>query len=515
MNRLNEILREEIIQFRENGHKFLNKELNVAQFKGLSGGMGAYAHRGGKEFMIRLKTPSGRASKEDLAKIYEWASRYNLEWVHPTTRQAVQLHGLGIDDVCDIMEEALDYGIYTRGSGGNFPRNVAISPLSGVEKGEVFDVTPYAEALNKHIMQNVYTYKLPRKIKVAMSTNTQDAPHVTATDLGFLAVNKDGEKFFKVYLAGGLGRNPRLSIEYDELIKPEDVIYHFEAMKNLFIAEGDYANKNKARIRYIAERMGDEEFIKCYKKYLEEVKSQDLKIDVKEIEINKKGSKTEAKDARIIEQKQDGLYSVYFHPFGGILKMEDLKAIIDATKDMEAVDFRFTMEEGLFIRNLNGKEAEILLELTKGKGGELKIMQSVSCIGVPVCQMGLRNSQALLKNILDKFAEEKVYKDLLPLVNISGCQNSCGVHEIGSIGFTGKTKRVDDAPRNCFELHVNGSFEVGSTRLGEVYGDILEEEIPNFLYDLYLELEKTNSEFNSWYKDNKEEFKKVVDKYLV
>ena len=48
MNRLNEILREEIIQFRENGHKFLNKELNVAQFKGISGGLGVYAHRGGK-----------------------------------------------------------------------------------------------------------------------------------------------------------------------------------------------------------------------------------------------------------------------------------------------------------------------------------------------------------------------------------------------------------------------------------------------------------------------------------
>ena len=113
MNDLKEILRDEIKQFRENGHKFLNKELNVAQFKKLSGGMGVYAHRGGQEFMIRLKTPSGIASKEDANKIYEWANRYNLKWIHPTTRQAIQLHGLGIDDVCDIMEEAIDYGIYT------------------------------------------------------------------------------------------------------------------------------------------------------------------------------------------------------------------------------------------------------------------------------------------------------------------------------------------------------------------------------------------------------------------
>ena len=132
MKNLNEVLKAEIIEFRENGHKFLNKEINVAQFKAISGGMGVYAHRGGQEFMIRLKTPSGRATKEDLAKIYEWANRYGLEWVHPTTREAVQLHGLKIDDVCDIMEEAIDYGIYTRGSGGNYPRNVAIRSKSVV-----------------------------------------------------------------------------------------------------------------------------------------------------------------------------------------------------------------------------------------------------------------------------------------------------------------------------------------------------------------------------------------------
>ena len=154
-------------------------------------------------------------------------------------------------------------------------------------------------------------------------------------------------------------------------LKAEDAVYYFEALKRLFVAEGDYSNKNKARIRYIVERMGEEEFLKCYKKHLAEVfedEGENLKIDVKENEITKVGSKTDVKDNRLVEQKQEGLYSVYFHPFGGKLKMVDFKDIIDATKDMEAVDFRFTMEEGMYIRNLNGKEAEEILELTKGRG---------------------------------------------------------------------------------------------------------------------------------------------------
>ena len=36
------------------------------------------------------------------------------------------------------MEQALDAGIVTMGGGGDFPRNVMCSPLSGVEEGEYF-----------------------------------------------------------------------------------------------------------------------------------------------------------------------------------------------------------------------------------------------------------------------------------------------------------------------------------------------------------------------------------------
>ncbi len=33
--------------------------MTVGEFKKASGGMGVYAHRGGKEFMVRLRVPSG------------------------------------------------------------------------------------------------------------------------------------------------------------------------------------------------------------------------------------------------------------------------------------------------------------------------------------------------------------------------------------------------------------------------------------------------------------------------
>lgn len=134
MDSYNEMLKSEISSFRELGHKFLNKEVSVGDFKGASGGMGVYAQRGGQNFMIRLRTPSGIIPLKHMKLISFFTDKYNIKQLHLTTRQAVQLHNLGIDDVCDIVETSIDNGLYTRGGGGNFPRNVSLSIMSGVEK---------------------------------------------------------------------------------------------------------------------------------------------------------------------------------------------------------------------------------------------------------------------------------------------------------------------------------------------------------------------------------------------
>ena len=64
------------------------------------------------------------------------------------------------------MEGGLDHGIVTMGGGGDFPRNVTVSPLSGVEKGEYFNVLPYAEAAGEYLMTFYQKKKvMPRKIK--------------------------------------------------------------------------------------------------------------------------------------------------------------------------------------------------------------------------------------------------------------------------------------------------------------------------------------------------------------
>ncbi len=514
MSNLKEELLREIEEFRAVGHKFLDGGLSVMEFKHASGGMGVYAERNKKDFMIRLRTSSGITDIEQMKWLCDMAERHGLEKIHLTTREAIQYHNLSIDRVCDIAKEALDHDIYSRGAGGNYPRNVAMSPLAGVDKFEAFDVTTYALAINNHFIKQINTYKLPRKIKVSISSSNMDLGHCNIADLGFLAVVKDNKKYFKVYLGGGLGRNPKLGVEYDELIDPSEVLYYVDAMVSLFKAEGDYENKNKARIRYIVERMGKDDFIKCFKQHLKTVKeNKDLKLEVSLKEYNKQGKEIDIKHQRLYEQKQKGLYSVYFHPIGGQIYLKDLKKILEALEIMEDAEIRLTMTEGMYLRNLNGEEAKKMLELTQDIGGETKLEQSVSCIGVPICQIGILQSQKTLNDIVDYFKEKGYKKDVLPRVHISGCGNSCGIHESALIGFMGTRKKVEGNLEDAFELHINGSFEEGKARLGKVYGCLLAREVPEFLYELALLVEKKDIDFQDYVENHEDELIELVDRY--
>ncbi|NME84341.1 nitrite/sulfite reductase [Clostridium sp. SM-530-WT-3G] len=514
MTQLKDNIINDIEVFRGEGHKFLNNELTVMQFKHLSGGMGAYAEKSKTTFMVRFRTPSGIINLDQMKWFIGKAKENNLSKIHFTTRQAIQFHGLSIDAVCDLMKEALDVGIYTRGAGGDFPRNVAISPLSGVEINEAFDVTPYAIEVNNYFVNRIRDYKLPRKLKVSFSNCDKDEAHCSMVDLGFLAVNNNGQKKFKVYVGGGLGNNPKIGVALDELIDPNEVLYHVEAMTRLFMAEGDYNNRAKARVRYILDRMGEEEFKKCYQKHLAQVKEEEkLDINVNFAEVTKEGIKTDFTHKRLIPQKQDGLYSVYFHPFGGQAELKDLNNIFEFIKYVDDVQLRLSMAEGIFVRNLNGKEAEKLIEITQNCGGETRIEQSVACIGAPTCQIGMGASQTMAQNIIEFFNEKGYSKDVLPSIHISGCGNSCAFHQGSLIGLTGKKKRVDGVMEDAFELHINGTFGEGNVKLAKVFGLILAKDIPQFMYELSLMVEAKNIEFEKYAEKYEEEIAKLVEKF--
>lgn len=498
--------------FKEMTEKFYSREITRKDYKGFSGKYGSYAQRDGEHNMLRLRLRGGRIDMDQLKFIVDMIERYEITMLHFTTCQTIQLHNLKAEAVCGIMERAVDHRIYTWGGGGDYPRNVMASPLSGVEQGELFDVMPWAMAASDYLMGMIGKVKLPRKLKVGFSNSPADLTHVAFRDLGFAAAENGT---FDVYSAGGLGKNPQMGLLVARDVEPDMVLYYIKAMVDTFVAHGNYENRAKARTRYMQYTMGEKGYAAAYRQALLQAlqSGEDLKISFREETITKAGDGTGVSDPRAVPQKQTGLYAVFYHPFGGIPAPEKLRQIYEVIHSMDQVELRLTPDQGIYVINCTGREAARVLEVT-GDGARNRFEASVACIGASVCQIGVRDSQKLFRTLVERTRECGFADGVLPMIHISGCPSSCGTHQIGTIGFHGGVKVIDKNAEPAFTLHLGGEQEMGRARFGEPLGMILEKDIPDFIIELGKTVEKSGLSFGEWFETHEDEAVDIAESYL-
>ncbi len=504
-----EEFKDDIKAFQTATDQFYAGEMTVAQYKGISGGFGSYAQRGGKYGMLRLRLSGGRIPKERLRFITECIEKYGIGRIHFTTCQTVQFHDLKPDTICELVTDAWRHGIITRGGGGDYPRNVMASPLSGARPDEAFDVMPYAEAAADYLLGFIHTVKLPRKLKVCFSNDPHDMPHATFRDLGFVA--KDNGTF-DVYSAGGLGNNPKMGVCVGQDVKPDQILYYIKAMVDTFTAYGNYEQRGRARTRYMQDTLGTEDYAKAYQEKLAAAMQQeDITLFVNREEITKTGKGT-ISHPRAVKQKQPGLYAVSYHPVGGCPSPKKLKEIYDAILPMEDVELRLAPNEGMYLVHCTAEEAEKLIELTKDSAATA-FEASVACIGNRICQVGVRDSQALLNACVDAVHPLGFADGVLPKIHISGCPSSCSAHQIGSIGFRGAVKQTPDGPKAAYAMFAGGCETLGKERFGEDVCVMAEEDIPKFFVELGQRIAREHSTYDAWIVDHRDELLAIAGKY--
>lgn len=511
-----EEFRAKIPEFRNKSEEFYSGKMNMKDYKGFSGKYGSYAQRGGKKNMLRLRMNAGQVTPEKLRFAADMANKYEIKPVHFTTCQTIQLHNLDVDQVCDIMDKALDAKIVWYGGGGDYPRNVMCSPLSGTEKGEYFDVMPYAQKAADFLLDFIDQEKMPRKLKVAFSNSKKNVTHATFHDLGFVA-QPDGT--FDVYCAGGLGKEPKLGVKTAENVKPDQILYYIEAMIRMFRRNGNYENRNKARTRFMQDTLGQDGVKAEFDKALAEVyKEKDLTlhdVDIHEV-VKQPDGKPLEESFLVHEQKQPGLYTVSFHPRGGIVSKETLTALADAIEQMDDVDLRLSPDEGSYIVNLTANEARRILDIVDQEAAKNIFQTSLGCIGASICQIGLRDSQAALNTVLNDVANAQGIADnVLPQIHISGCMSSCASHQTAPIGFRGNLKVIDKKPVPAFSLFLYGNDEQGKEKIGEEAGVIAQDDLSKFLIKLGQEVTKSNLPYEEWVLQNPDGVKEIAQEFFI
>lgn len=512
---MNETLQKELLDelstFREKTQQFVNKEISMKDYKGFSGGYGSYAQRGGEKFMLRLRMNQGRLTKEKLQFIVEECRKYGISRTHCTTCQTVQLHDVPSDVLDKVMEKALYHGIVMRGGGGDYPRNVMCSPLSGVDPEEDFDVLPYAEKTGEYLLSIINKYSLPRKLKTVFSNSERNETHANFRDLGFIA---NDDHTFDVYCCGGLGNNPMMGVKVGDHIDPKDILYYVNTMVLLFMEHGNYTNRARARTRYMQETLGVDalkaefqEKVELAKKYL------DHDVTIEEKKMTKTGTVHEELPERMLKQKQEGLYAVSYHPLCGNVAVDKWEELYGVIENMEEVEIRLTPQEGMYIINLTYEEAMQVLEHTTD-GARTSFEASVSCIGASTCQVGLRDSNGVLYRLIEACRPYQFAEGVLPRIFVSGCPSSCGTNQIGVIGLQGSVKLVDKKPESAFKLSIFGNAGSEETRFGEEKGLILEKDINDFFIRLGQMVSEDGMTFETWTKEHADKWNALLDDYL-
>jgi len=448
---------------------------------------GAYGTRMTDDYaMVRIKIPAGQIYPHQLEKIAELSEMYSIGSAHVSTRENVQLHWVILEDVSEIMHGLADVGLTSREACGNTVRNVMCSPLSGVCNDEEFDATPYAIATARFLLRNPLNQALPRKFKFNFSCCEKHGM-TRIVDVGLIPQVRelDGkkERGFKIFLGGGLGNKSFVGHQLEDFTPEEDILYTSIAVLQIFDRMGDRKNMARNRMRYLVDEMGWDKFKNLILKQRAVVRTTQsviikLNINQKPNEIKRPISVSTENGSipdgyarwlktTTYKQKQEEYRAVFVTLESGDITANQLRAMAEITKDFSAEGFaRNGFSQDIILRYVHESDLpklySRLLEAGLANSGSLTMASPVGCSGTTSCNLALTNSHRLAKEIQRKFLELKLDEDddlRDATIKISGCPNSCGQHEIATIGFFGGGARVGNDMYPNYSMSLGGRFD--------------------------------------------------------
>src|SRR3954447_10785871 len=225
--------------------------------------------------MLRVKVPQGVITSEQLFAFAEVGERYSRRFGHITTRQNIQFHFVKLHDVEPAMRRLAEAGMTTREACGNSVRNITACPYAGVSADEVFDVTPYSEALTRYLLRHPLSSKLPRKFKIGFEGCAEDHAKVAINDLGFRATaSEDGARGFRVTVAGGTAIYCRNGALLHDFIPTGEIYDVADAVMRVFAQFGDYQHKQRNRLKFLVKSLGWDRFLEEYQRALDGVRAE-------------------------------------------------------------------------------------------------------------------------------------------------------------------------------------------------------------------------------------------------
>lgn len=462
--------------------------------------------------MQRIKVPYGGLNARQLEVIAELAEEYACGVAHVTTRQDFQLHFVHLDDTPTLMRRLAAVGITTREACGNTVRNVTACSMSGVCPDEIFDVTPYARACAYFLLGHPDCQAFGRKFKIAFS-GCPDKPCGLARihDIGLMARVRTSEgkaqRGFEVFVGGGLGPVPYQAKLFSEFLPVEELLPTVQAIARVFAQHGEKRNRNRARMKFLVEKLGIDEFKRlvhqerarlpedpAWTSYLGEAERFEecpapACDGVPPSSAPPSDAPYEAWLSRNVRrQRQPGFVAVTLPLPLGDISSEQLRRLADIVRRYTPDTIRTTIEQNFLLRWVRESDLPALYQdlarahLAEPLAGS--IADITACPGTDTCKLGIASSRGLARELSRRLAArlEALDPSLAGLrIKTSGCFNSCGQHHVADIGFYGVSRNKSGYAVPHFQLLLGGNSRLNGCSYGLPIAAIPSKRVPEAL----------------------------------
>ncbi|SDZ30693.1 ferredoxin-nitrite reductase [Evansella caseinilytica] len=451
-------------------------------------------------FMMRVNVPSGILSNEQATTLAGIARDYGRDVVDITTRQAIQFHWLQIENIPDIFQRLESVGLSSVGACGDILRTIVGNPLAGIDPNELTDTREIVKDVYWYFQRNREFSNLPRKYKVSISANVNNAQNAEINCLSFVPAVKEvgGQEVvgFHMYVGGGLSAKPYLAQELDVFVAPEQVKEVTIAVSKIFRDYGYRDKRHRARLKFLMADWGPEKFKEKLLEY----------IALPSKGINRFEEWNAGYFYGVHKQKQAGKSYVGFNVPVGRMDSAELFELARIAKKYGSGEIRSCNSQNIVIPDVPDESVDVLLQenIFQRITVEPKnfIGYSVSCTGIEYCNLALVETKERMRQIA-QYLDEKLELDVPVRIHMVGCPNSCGQRQIADIGLQGMKMRTKDKKMvEAFEIYVGGTLTNDAAFNQKLKGKINAEELGDVLVQFlrYFQEEKAAGEsFNTFF----------------
>jgi ferredoxin-nitrite reductase len=434
-------------------------------------------------YMCRLRIPNGILKHWQLSALADLAERLCGPYCHVTTRANLQLREVPPKHAVALIEGIQDLGLCSRGSGADNIRNVTGTPTAGVDPQELVDTREYAREWHYHILNDRSLTGLPRKFNVAFDGGGRIAVLEDTNDIAFSAVQlKDGfgiesSVWFRLGL-GGITGHKDFARQTGIIVKPTESTEVADAIVRVFIDLGDRTNRLKARLKYVIDRIGMEQFLQLVQEKLGRTLTR-----VPPAALAPAPTIDRTAHIGVHQQKQPGLNWIGIVLPVGKLTSDQMRGLAKIGNDLGDGDIRLTVWQNLLISGVRDENVATAVAKIESIGLSVKASQIraglIACTGNAGCKFAASDTKRHAAEI-GEWCEARVPIDTPLNIHLTGCHHSCAQHYISDIGLIAAKVPVgekDDTVEG-YHLFAGGGFGPNAELGTEVYRDIKATDAP-------------------------------------